>query len=97
MYQVSAQRIRGTDGGNGAGRVFGGYLLAVPEVGNALVIFRKRDDHRFVSTEIIRVLGSNECLFVETANSTYRLRIFGRVVYEGCEQSLEQVAIEAIL
>ena len=97
MFQVTAQRIRGGEHASLPGRLFSGYLLSVPEVGNTLVIFRESDDHRFISTEILRVMGHDACLYVETENSTYRLQIYGRVVYEGREQALEHVDIEAIL
>lgn len=60
-----------------AGRVFEGYLLHPPTVGRGMVIFRGNSGRRMVTTAVRRVLRSesDRVLYVETANSIYRLAI----------------------
>jgi hypothetical protein len=53
-----------------------GYVMATPQVGEALVFVRLRDSHRIATSPICQVLRSgNGELCVQTANSWYRILV----------------------
>lgn len=80
MVNVTAKKIRdhGTEPSSiGVGRVYQGFLVSYPIIGEGMVIFRDPSGHRMITTPVRRIFGDPDShkIYVETANSVYRLAI----------------------
>lgn len=73
-----------------------GFLLAAPVIGNALVLFREDAGSRMVTTPVLRVMGSDRVIFIETENSLYRLEVHGQVVYRDQAQRFVPLATREV-
>ena len=56
-----------------------GVIAAIPVVGGSLVIYRRGNSHRLVTSAIVRVLRDvdGSTLYVETLNSIYHVVLMG--------------------
>ncbi len=97
MVSVTARKIRdhGMETASVCvGRVYTGYLISYPIVGRGMVIFRDPHGHRMITTPVRRILGESRSpmIYVETANSVYRIEIHGEPLFPAKVDLSEAVA-----
>lgn len=63
------------------GRVYHGFLVSYPVVGQGMVIFRDPNGHRMITTAVRRILTDpdSDAVYVETENSVYRLNFHAAI------------------
>jgi hypothetical protein len=57
-------------------KVVHGCINGLPKIGRSLVIYRRGDAGRLITTPVVRMLiADGEMLYVETSNSVYRIAL----------------------